>query len=262
MTSLGNDTMITAGVDFASQASNTAACSITWHSTQAVITEFAPSCDDDYLMELSSRVAKLGIDVPLGWPSPFVEALRMHAEDGSWPREYEHTVNLSQYRLRATDNWVHDALDLPLPLSVATDRIAIPTMRAAALFARITPRLPLDGSGLVTEVYPAAALARWGFRSKGYKGKANEEIRTVLIGDIARATSQWLSFTSQQQALCVANDNALDSLVAALVARAAMRGLTEPIPLGLRAAALREGWIAIPREGALGELVDDSFVGA
>jgi len=51
-------------------------------------------------------------------------------------------------------------------------------------------------------------------------------------------------------------------LVAALVARAAMRGLTEPIPLGLRAAALREGWIAIPREGSLGELVDDSFVGA
>jgi len=153
-----HDAIVTAGVDFASQASNTATCSITWTSAGAVITELTSSCDDNFILELVSRVTKVGIDVPLGWPSPFVEALRMHAHDGSWPANYEHVTNLKDYRLRSTDNWVHETLKLPLPLSVATDRIAIPTMRAAALFARITPRPPLDGSGRVIEVYPPPHL--------------------------------------------------------------------------------------------------------
>jgi hypothetical protein len=201
-------------------------------------------------------VTKLGVDVPLGWPSPFVEALRMHSHDASWPRDYEHTKNLSDYRLRRTDDWVHDTLKLPQPLSVATDRIAIPAMRAAALFSRVTPRLPLDGSGRVTEVYPAAALARWGFTSRRYKGKANAVPRASLVGDIARATSGWLEFSAEQREQCQANDNVLDAFVAALVSRAAVLGLTEPIPLGMRDAALREGWISIPRDGSLADLLD------
>jgi predicted nuclease with RNAse H fold len=252
-----NGSTTTAGVDFASQASNTAACVIIWTSNSAAVTELTTSCDDDYILELVSRVTKLGIDVPLGWPSPFVEALRLHAHDGSWPAQYEHATNLKDYRLRSTDNWVHETLKLPLPLSVATDRIAIPTMRAAALFARINPRPALDGTGRVTEVYPAAALARWGFRSKGYKGKANLEQRRALVDAVAGATHGWLTFTADQQATCVENDNALDSLIASLVGRAAMKGLTESIPLALRAAALREGWISIPREGSLALLASD-----
>jgi predicted nuclease with RNAse H fold len=253
-----HDAIVTAGVDFAFQASNTAACSITWTSAGAVVTELTSSCDDNFILELVSRVTKVGIDVPLGWPSPFVEALRMHAHDGSWPANYEHVNNLKDYRLRSTDNWVHETLKLPLPLSVATDRIAIPTMRAAALFALITPRPPLDGSGRVIEVYPAAALARWGFTSKGYKGKANVERRAALIEDVANATSGWLQFTAEQRATCVENDNVLDALIATLVSRAALTGLTESIPLALRDAATREGWIAIPRDGSLSMLAGPS----
>ena len=222
-----HDAIVTAGVDFASQASNTATCSITWTSAGAVITELTSSCDDNFILELVSRVTKVGIDVPLGWPSPFVEALRMHAHDGSWPANYEHVTNLKDYRLRSTDNWVHETLKLPLPLSVATDRIAIPTMRAAALFARITPRPPLDGSGRVIE-------------------------------DVANATSGWLLFTAEQRATCVENDNVLDALIATLVSRAALTGLTESIPLALRDAATREGWIAIPRDGSLSMLAGPS----
>lgn len=253
MTTPGN-TMVTAGVDFASQPSNTAACVIAWSPSGATITEIAPSCDDDYVKSLVGRVSKLGIDVPLGWPSPFVEALRMHADDGSWPEEYEHASNLEDYRLRSTDKWVHKCLNLPLPLSVATDRIAIPTMRAAALFARIDPRPPLDGSGRVVEVYPAAALARWGFTARGYKGANNRERRRELVEKIASESAGWLALTTDQRASCIENDNVLDAFVASLVCRAALLGLTEPIPLGLRDAALREGWIAIPREGTLASL--------
>lgn len=241
----------TAGVDFASQASNTAACVIEWHATSAAVTESAPVCNDDDIVALVARVTRLGIDVPLGWPSPFVQALRMHADDGSWPDDYEHVSNLKDYRLRGTDKWVHEALTMPPPLSVATDRIAIPTMRAAALFARLTPRPALDGSGRVIEVYPAAALARWGFTSKGYKGTANVDTRTVLVDALARATSTWLTFSADQQATCVKNDNVLDALISSLVTRASLLGLTEPIPLSLRDAALREGWIAVPRDGSL-----------
>jgi hypothetical protein len=248
------ETSSTGGVDFASQASNTAACVIEWGTRGGIVTELKTSCDDDYIVDLVSRVAKLGIDVPLGWPSPFVEALRMHAHDGSWPAHYEHRTTLKDFRLRSTDNWVHDSLKLPLPLSVATDRIAIPTMRAAAIFARITPRPPLDGSGRVIEVYPAAALARWGFLSKGYKGKVNFETRRALVEDIANTTSTWLSFTDEQQAWCVDDENVLDSLIASLVSRAAMIGLSESIPIALRDAALREGWISIPRDGSLAML--------
>jgi len=250
-----SDAIVTAGVDFASQPSNTAACVISWSPALATITEIASSCSDEYITALVARVAKLGIDVPLGWPSPFVEALRMHAHDGSWPEQYEHASNLKDYRLRGTDNWVHETLKLPLPLSVATDRIAIPTMRAAALFARINPRPPLDGSGRVVEVYPAAALARWGFASKGYKGTHNLDPRRALVDDIAGATAGWLTFTAEQRNACIENDNVLDSLVASLVSRAALMGLVEPIPLALGDAATREGWIAIPREGSLGLLV-------
>jgi predicted nuclease with RNAse H fold len=250
---LGGD-VTTAGVDFASQSSNTAACIITWRDARAEITEISSSCDDTYVLNLVARVAKLGIDVPLGWPSEFVKALNMHAQDGSWPEHYEHLTNSRDYRMRRTDTWVHDGLGLPLPLSVATDRIAIPAMRAAALFVKITPRIALDGSGVVTEVYPAAALARWGFTSKSYKGAANVKVRTELVDEFCQRTSEWLDFKSDQRALCIANDNVFDALVAALVGRAALVGLIEPIPLGLRDAATREGWIAIPREGSFAQL--------
>jgi hypothetical protein len=131
-------------------------------------------------------------------------------------------------------------------------------MRAAALFARLTPRPALDGSGRVIEVYPAAALARWGFTSKGYKGTANIEKRTVLVNDLARATSTWLTFNTEQQSMCVRNDNALDALISSLVTRASLLGLTESIPQSLRDAALREGWIAVPRDGSLSLLANGS----
>ena len=54
--------------------------------------------------------------------------------------------------------------------------------------------------------------------------------------------------------LCLASDDAFDALVAALVARAVAAGLVEPIPGEERAAARKEGWIAVPREGSLERL--------
>jgi hypothetical protein len=245
--------VITAGVDFASQVTNTATCCLAWGPNSATLESFNEACDDDYLLALSSRVAKFGIDVPLGWPSPFVEAVAMHADNGAWPLRYEHSKNANEYRLRQTDLHVGRS-NLPLPLSVAADRIAIPTMRAAALVSKITPKVVLDGSGLVCEVYPAAALARWHFTSRGYKGASKRDTRALLVNEFAQRTSSWLDIEKDFWALCVKNDNLFDALVAALVSRAALLGLTEPIPMDLREAARKEGWIAIPREGSLSQL--------
>jgi len=258
MSDVNHASNLTAGVDFASQVANTAACCLTWQANGARLESFNETCDDAYLLELSSRVVKFGIDVPLGWPSPFVAAVAMHAESGSWPTEYDHATNANEYRLRQTDMHVAKS-GLPLPLSVAADRIAIPTMRAAALFSRITPKVALDGSGLVCEVYPAAALARWHFTSRGYKGASKRDAREVLVGEFAENTSNWLDIAEEFWARCVTNDNLFDALVAALVSRAVVRELTEPIPSDLRSAALKEGWIAIPREGSLSQLpLDDT----
>jgi hypothetical protein len=245
--------VVTAGVDFASQVVHTPACCITWQTDIAKVTTINEACDDDYLLELSSRVAKFGIDVPLGWPSPFVDAVAMHANNGSWPAHYEHSTNARDYRLRQTDMYVADR-NLPLPLSVAADRIAIPTMRAAALFSKIRPRVSFDGTGLVCEVYPAAALARWGFTHRGYKGASNLDTRTTLVNEFARRTSSWLQIDQEFLDRCVSNDNLFDALIAALVSRAALVGLVEPIPVDLREAALKEGWIVIPLEGSLSQL--------
>ena len=54
--------------------------------------------------------------------------------------------------------------------------------------------------------------------------------------------------------VCAEADDELDALVASLVTRAAVLGRTHPVPPGEREAALREGWIAVPRPGTLERL--------
>lgn len=58
----------------------------------------------------------------------------------------------------------------------------------------------------------------------------------------------------QQEELIRGNDDALDAVLAAIVARTAMLGAVEPIATHERAAARAEGWIVIPSTGALDAL--------
>lgn len=65
--------------------------------------------------------------------------------------------------MRHTDRAVHERTGLT-PLSVATDRIAHPALRWAGIEARLREQgidTARDGSGLICEVYPAAALRLW-----------------------------------------------------------------------------------------------------
>ena len=242
--------MITAGVDLSSQDANTAACVIDWSDRSATVTELTVGIADTAITKLASTVDRLGIDVPLGWPMAFADAVSQHSRNGSWPARYRH-ADTSAFRYRRTDLWVWKNLGTSPPLSVSTDRIALPAMRAAALLSRLPAATALDGSGVVVEVYPAAALRRWGLPSRQYKRKENSEARRNLVAQFRAATAAWLRVADAQVDLCRASDDAFDALIAALVARAAAVAAVDPIPQADRAAALREGWIAVPTVGSL-----------
>jgi hypothetical protein len=226
-------------------------CVIDWSGGGARVTNLRGSdVADGAILEVMGDADKVGIDVPFGWPIEFATAVWRHSTNGSWPDAYDHADNRA-LRFRRTDLWVREILGLT-PLSVSSDRIALPTMRAAAFLSRWPGRGPLDGSGLMVEAYPAAALTRWNFLARGYKRKENAATRRQLVGEVLAAA--WLEVDDSQAALCGVSDDAFDALIAALVARAAAVGLVEPIPRADREAARREGWIAIPRLGSFDRL--------
>lgn len=244
--------MITAGIDLASQPHATALCVIDWSAAPAQVTHLETDVDDDAIISVAAVVDKLGVDVPLGWPSAFVEAIAMHHDSGMWPLHYRHEENLS-FRLRRTDLWVHEVTGR-YPLSVATDRIASPAMRFAALLPRLAPGEPRDGSGQIVEAYPAAALWRWGFIHRGYKRAEGRATREALVDRFIECSSAWLSLDAAADRSCRESDDAFDALICALVARASARGLVEGIPDPDRVAGIREGWIALPRRETFSQL--------
>jgi len=245
--------MITAGVDLSSQTTHTASCVVDWVAGGATVTDLALDVGDDAISTLITEVDKLGIDVPLGWPVAFANAIARHSRQNGWPVDYAHS-DTSAYRYRRTDLWVWKALKASPPLSVSTDRIALPAMRAAALLSRLPERVVLDGSGVVVEVYPAAALREWGLIWRGYKRKEKSDARRALVEHFFRETAPWLAIGKADVDRCLASDDAFDALVAALVARAAAVGLVSPIPDEDKRFARREGWIAVPTAGSLGLL--------
>lgn len=249
--------MVTLGIDLASDPKRTALCWMRWHEGRADVTRLETHGDDEAIITAISAADKVGIDVPLGWPLPFVSALMGHTEDGRWPPTAPQPIEKpKQLQYRQTDFFIHERTGR-WPLSVSSDRIAIPAMRAAALFSRLpegTGPVSRDGSGRVTEVYPAAALRMWGFSADGYKRKENRTTRCELLHALVEETAGWMSVPPGMHASCEDSDDALDALVAALVARAQFVGRCEPIPPDALGPARKEGWIALPSQGSLAAL--------
>jgi hypothetical protein len=128
-------------------------------------------------------------------------------------------------------------------------------MRAAALLSNLPEPLVRDNSGVVVEVYPAAALHRWDLPSRLYKRKENLDKRCDLVTRFIEG-APWLSIARSDEDLCIASDDAFDALVAASVARATAISLVDDIPPEDSTSALREGWIAVPLVGSLSRLAD------
>ena len=200
---------------------------------------------DDELVPvlLDPGLDKVGIDAPFGWPTPFVEALRIYAARGEWPE-----VVTRELMFRATDFAVRE-LTGRWPLSVSTSFIAFIAIRCARLLSELARQgqpVQRDGSGKIAEVYPAAALRRWGLVATGYKGDSPtaRALRRELAGAVAGGFSVGLDEESLRA--FEMSDHKLDAFVAALVAVACARGMTiRPSPAQSEL-ALSEGWIHLP----------------
>ena len=206
---------------------------------------------DDDLHGLFRRADKIGTDAPFGWPAPFTRAIAAYSTATVWP-----SVGLPRLRYRRTDEVVRGKLGR-WPLSVSSDRIAVTAMRAVRLLAGAAANgesIDRRGGDRFVETYPAVALHIWGFPSHGYKGTEGAKVRARLVSALAERTADWLMLSEEDRARCKASDDMLDSLVAALVARAAAIDRCEPIPPGDHALAREEGWIALPRPGSLESL--------
>jgi hypothetical protein len=201
-------------------------------------------CDDAALIEAMRGAAKVGIDAPFGWPRPFVEAIVAHQRGGAWPgrglaqaKDFRRTL-----RLRATDAHVHAEVGIT-PLSVSSDMIGVVAMRCALLLdaaAAAGVAVQRDGvHGQVCEVYPAAALRRWGLPWKGYKRVGGAAIRATIVDRLDADPGVRERLTE--------SDHALDAYVSALIARDVHEGRTAPPPPELADLAAEEGWIHIPR---------------
>jgi predicted nuclease with RNAse H fold len=252
--------VLTAGIDLAAQPEKTAACVMEWTASRATVLELLPTADDTQLLDLVGTLRdadKVGIDAPFGWPDAFVRSVSTHRRQGRWSghRAADQNEYRRALRFRATDEFVR-TLGYPAPLSVSSDKIAVPTMRCAHLLDRIAVAgRPVDraGSGLVVEVYPAVALRRWGLPARNYKRARNVSTLKGLVGTLIRK-APWIDLR-EHRATCERSDDAFDAVVSALVARAAAKGLTEPMPEASRDLAAREGWIHVPREDSLPALV-------
>lgn len=236
------------GIDLAAEPKKTYACVLEARD-RALHAAIHRSCDDERLIELAAGKEKVGIDAPFGWPRPFVEALVAHRDREAWPapatdpKAFRRTLSF-----RATDLHI---MQTRRPLSVSTDKLGVTAMRCAHLLHRWVAAgetVDRSGGGTFVEVYPAAALARWGFEPGGYKGSGG----TGALGALADRLFDALPMVLEpdDKDLCRANDDAFDALVAALVTRAAALGTTDGPPADVRELAEEEGWIHLPRAGA------------
>ncbi len=250
----------TVGVDLASQDRNTALCVIEWRGPQPRIDALELGVGDARILEAigGQGVVKAAIDAPFGWPDDFVAAVTQHHHGSGFPTEPGDTDGRRRFSLRATDRYVKCQTG-KLPLSVSTDKIAYPALRCAALLAALRKthgdRIDRSGDGLVAEVYPGAALRVWraalgitdSYKGAGDAAAGNRE-------QIAHAVFAAFGLGDAERDRCAGDDDLLDAVVCALLARVIADGQAEPVPDGFAEQAAREGWIRLPALDAGGRL--------
>jgi hypothetical protein len=251
--------MDTLGIDLAAQDKKTAICTIRWTSGAASVEPpgVGPGggVDEEALVAAVRSGSWLGIDSPFGWPATFVDAVSGYARREPWP---DAPADVLRYRL--TDRIVRDELRLS-PLSVSSDLIGVTAWRCARLLTLARAgREAADRTGRdrIVEVYPGAALKRWGLDRRGYKTSGNAEKKKAqrskreLLLDALDRSAPWLRWEEDARERCVESDDSLDAFLCALIARAAAVGSTVwPETSEQWEAAEAEGWIHLPRAGSL-----------
>ena len=237
--------MRTVGVDLAAEPTRTALAIVEWGEGIARLTHLQLGTRDDEIVELSAGATSVGIDCAFGWPIEFVEFVAAHARRASSERASSGIDLRRRLAYRHTDRVVRERTGR-WPLSVSTDRLGMTAIHCAELldaFAEAGETVDRSGGGRLAEVYPAAALRTWGLLTPGYKTKPEARI---LAAEVLLDASPWLETDTVQRALLGRSDDALDALVASLIARAHALGKTLPVPPELLEKALIEGWVALP----------------
>lgn len=246
--------MIFAGIDLAASPAKTGVARLEETSEGPSLIDVSLGATDRDLATLIQSADLTGIDVPLGWPRAFREAIDGHAvgrlhmapsgEAGAdWRRGL---VN------RFTDLEVRRIAGV-VPLPVAAERIAYPALRWAAIEARLrfeglggegmgASDLDRSGAGKIAEVYPAAALKQWGLTHRGYKG-ADPGARRLILEALEDSFALQLGGFEDRLA---ANADCLDAAIAAVVAREIRAGRCVPPPVAQAELVAEEGWIWIP----------------
>ncbi|AGL18533.1 DUF429 domain-containing protein [Actinoplanes sp. N902-109] len=242
--------MRTLGVDLAAADERTALAEIDWYAGGAAVRNLRLGVTDQEIVQAVGRADKAGLDCPLGWPVAFAEflAAQQHGRVPAPPDGRTGAAWRRRLAYRVTDEVVRARTGL-IPLSVSADRIAHAAFRCAALLAALPQPVDRTGAGVVVEVYPAAALHRWGLAHRGYKTTGH----AFLVDDLLTA-APWLDLGACEP-LCRSSHDAFDAVIAALAARAAALGATGVPDAAQRAAARTEGWIAVPT-GELADLPD------
>lgn len=234
------------GVDLAAEAARTAVAVLVEDGAGPRVESVRIGADDDAIIEAILAADCTGVDVPFGWPDAFVATITAH-HAGAMPAPESTGIEWRrEHALRLTDRLVHRRTGRT-PLSVSTDRIGLPALRWAGISAALADTgltVRRDGSGQVHEVYPAGALAIWGLPHRGYKGAANARVRTRLVNALSAVVPDldW----GPHRATVERSDDALDAVIAALIARSHAAGQTLLPELGQRDRATREGWICLP----------------
>lgn len=237
--------LLTVGVDLAAQDRTTGLAVLDWLPGQVRVTHLQEQASNQEIRAAAVGAAVVGIDCPLGWPAPFTDLLLAHRDGTVQPSAGTDGAARRLLAYRRTDVRVHERTGR-WPLSVSADLIGYPAMRAAGLLADWPAAAhPVRRSGMsscVAEVYPAAALLRWGLPARGYK---NDPILRAALIERLLEQAPWLDL-GPWAPVCERSADALDAVLAALVAGAVQRGRTIGPEPEDEALADEEGWIHLP----------------
>ena len=226
--------MITLGIDLSSQKKNTSACLIDWNEEYSVCSEPSTSCSDDDLDRLISEADVIGVDAPFGWPLAFANAVT------EWSYSHWNDQLRDEMRFRETDREIRTRTG-KVPLSVSTNLIALPAMRAMALLNRHGVIDKSGGDKGFYEVYPGASLAIWNLHKAGYKKKENVDIRKRMLNEIRKKFPNLEIPDTYTK-----TDDNLDALVASITVKDAAKGKTRSPTVAQLPLARQEGWIHAP----------------
>ena len=234
------------GIDLAADPKRTGLARLRDEGAKVVVEDVRVGIDDDAIVSAAMRSRKTGVDVPFGWPRAFLELVEAHRTATLPPPPSTGPEWRREVLFRTTDLEVRRRVG-KTPLSVAADKIAYPAIRWAGIAARLQEQgvpVPPDGHGIACEVYPGAALVVWQLAGHTYKGTKGAISRSVLVDQLSTRLP-WLDWAGHRDA-CVDDDNALDAVIAAVVARDVDRGRAVPPSPELEDLAAEEGWIWLP----------------